>query len=197
MANVSDFKSRMTGGGARANQFKVFLSFPQYVGLGALAGAEAQFLCNAAQLPGSTIDPVTVQYHGRPVNFAGERTFAPWNITVYNDTNFVIRNALEQWSNGIQNIGSTTGLTNPSDYQVDLEVHQLDRAGNPLKIYKFVDAFPTDIGAIQLSYDTTGAIESFDTTFTYNYWESNTSTPAGSGVNININTPVGTVNFPI
>jgi hypothetical protein len=166
MANVSDFKSRMTGGGARANQFKVFLSFPQYVGLG-------------------------------PVNFAGERTFAPWNITVYNDTNFVIRNALEQWSNGIQNIGSTTGLTNPSDYQVDLEVHQLDRAGNPLKIYKFVDAFPTDIGAIQLSYDTTGAIESFDTTFTYNYWESNTSTPAGSGVNININTPVGTVNFPI
>ena len=96
MANISDFKAQLTGGGARANQFRVELSFPSFVTLGAIAGVQAQFLCNAAQLPSSTIEPITVLYRGRPVNFAGERTFQPWTISVYNDTNFNIRNALEQ-----------------------------------------------------------------------------------------------------
>lgn len=197
MANVADFKAQMIGGGARANQFRVFLHFPSFVPGGIVAGKQAEFLCSAASLPASTINPITVQYRGRPVNFAGERSFNPWTVTIYNDTNFGIRNALEQWSNGIQNIGSTSGLTNPSDYQIDLEVHQLDRNGASVKVYKFVDAFPTEIGQIALSYEQTGALETFDVTFTYNYWESNTSTPSGSGVNVSVDTPIGTFPLPL
>lgn len=154
-------------------------------------------MCNAAQLPSSTIEPIQVLYRGRPVNFAGERTFQPWTIAVYNDTNFNIRNALEQWSNGIQNNSATTGITNPLNYQVDLAVHQLDRNGATVKTYKFKDAFPTEVGDIQLGYDQGNAIETFNVSFLYNYWTSNTSTEAGSGFSINgtINTPVGS--FPI
>ena len=118
MANIADFKAQLTGGGARANQFRVELTFPSYVALGVVAGQQAQFLCKSAQLPASTVENFGVQYRGRAVNFAGERSFAPWSIQVYNDTNFNIRNAMEQWSNGIQNLGATTGLTNPRDYQV-------------------------------------------------------------------------------
>ena len=197
MANISDFKAQLTGGGARANQFRVQLNFPTFVTLGSVAGLQAQFLCNAAQLPASTIEPISVLYRGRPVNFAGERTFAPWTIAVYNDTNFNIRNALEQWSNGIQNNGTTNGITNPANYQVDLSVYQLDRNGATVKAYKFVDAFPSEIGDIQLGYDQGNAIETFNVTFQYNYWTSNTSTGAGSGFSLNgtINTPVGS--FPI
>ena len=197
MANISDFKAQITGGGARAKQFRVELSFPSFVTLGAVAGVQAQFLCNAAQLPSSTIEPISVLYRGRPVNFAGERTFQPWTIAVYNDTNFNIRNALEQWSNGIQNNGATTGIVNPLNYQVDLSVHQLDRNGATVKTYKFVDAFPTEVGDIQLGYDQGNAIETFNVTFMYNYWSSNTSTEGGSGFGLSgtINTPVGS--FPI
>ena len=197
MANISDFKAQLTGGGARANQFRVELSFPSYVTLGAIAGVQAQFLCNAAQLPSSTIEPISILYRGRPVNFAGERTFQPWAVSIYNDTNFNIRNALEQWSNGIQNNGSTNGITNPANYQVDLSVHQLDRNGATVKTYKFVDAFPSEIGDIQLGYDQGNAIETFNVVFQYNYWTSNTSTEAGSGFSLSgtINTPVGS--FPI
>jgi hypothetical protein len=196
MANIADFKSQLIGGGARANQFRVELSFPSFVTLGVVAGAQAQFLCNAAQLPASTIEPISVLYRGRPVNFAGERTFAPWTISIYNDTNFNIRNALEQWSNGIQNNGATNGITNPLNYQVDLSVHQLDRNGAVVKTYKFVDAFPTEAGDIQLGYDQGNAIETFNTTFNYNYWVSDTSTGSrGVSVNATVNTPVGS--FPL
>lgn len=196
MANISDFKAQLTGGGARANQFRVELTFPSYVTLGVVAGQQAQFLCKSAQLPASTVENFGVQYRGRAVNFAGERSFAPWTIQVYNDTNFNIRNAMEQWSNGIQNLTGTNGLTNPRDYQVDLQVHQLDRNGAIVKTYKFVDAYPTEIGTIELDYDTVNTIETFPVTFQYNYWTSNTATAGGGiGVNVSIDTPIGS--FPI
>lgn len=195
MANISDFKAQLIGGGARANQFRVELAFPSYVAAGPVVGLKTQFLCKAAQLPASTIEDVPLQYRGRAVHIAGERTFAPWTISVYNDTDFAIRNAMEQWSDGVQNLTATTGRTNPRDYQVDLLVHQLDRNGATVKTYKFVDAYPTEIGAIALDFDTTNAVETFDVTFTYNYWTSNTATGTPFGVNVSIDTPIGS--FPI
>jgi hypothetical protein len=198
MANISDFKAQLTGGGARANQFRVGLAFPSFVNLGVIAGTQAQFLCNTAQLPASTIEPISVLYRGRPVNFAGERTFAPWTVSIYNDTNFNIRNALEQWSNGIQNNADTNGITNPLNYQVDMAVYQLDRNGATIKTYSFHDAFPSEVGDIQLGYDQGNAIETFNVTFQYNFWTSDTSTggaAGGFGVSGTVNTPVGS--FPI
>lgn len=195
MANIADFKAQMIGGGARPNQFRVELTFPSYVGLGVVAGQRAQFLCKAAQLPASTVENIPVLYRGRPVNFAGERTFQPWTISIYNDTTFGIRNALEQWQSGIQNYNATTGRTDPRDYQVDLMVHQLDRNGATIKSYKFVDAFPTSISAVGLDFETQNAIEMFDVEFTYNFFTSNTGAVADFGVNVTLNTPVGS--FPI
>jgi hypothetical protein len=195
MANISDFKAQLIGGGARANQFRVELAFPTYVAVGPVVGLKSQFLCKGAQLPASTVEDVALQYRGRAVHLAGERTFAPWTITVYNDTDFGIRNAMEQWSDGVQNLNATTGRTNPRDYQVDLLVHQLDRNGATVKTYKFVDAYPTEIGAIALDFDTTNTVETFDVTFTYNYWTSNTASGGGAGVNVSIDTPIGS--FPL
>lgn len=183
MARISDFKAQLSGGGARANQFRVELAFPSYVAVSQFTGAASQFLCKAAQIPASTIENMPVNYRGRVVNIAGERTFAPWTITVYNETNFAIRNAMEKWADGVQKLDDTTGRTNPRDYQVDLLVHQLDRNGATLKTYKFIDAYPTEIGPIALDYDTVNQIETFDVTFTYNYW---TTTEARGFVSIDI-----------
>lgn len=196
MANISDFKAQLTGGGARANQFRVELAFPSFVPAGPVVGLKSQFLCKGAQLPASTLENIPLQYRGRAVNIAGERTFAPWTISVYNDTDFAIRNAMETWSNGIQALQTTNGIVNPRDYQVDLMVHQLDRNGATVKTYRFIDAYPTEVGAIALDYDQANQIETFDITFTYNYWTSNTATNGGGvGVNVSVDTPIGS--FPI
>jgi hypothetical protein len=196
MANISDFKAQLTGGGARANQFRVELAFPSFVPAGPVVGLKSQFLCKGAQLPASTLENIPLQYRGRAVNIAGERTFAPWTISVYNDTDFAIRNAMETWSNGIQSLQTTNGIVNPRDYQVDLMVHQLDRNGATVKTYRFIDAYPTEVGAIALDYDQANQIETFDITFTYNYWTSNTATNGGGvGVNVSVDTPIGS--FPI
>jgi hypothetical protein len=195
MANIADFKAQMIGGGARPNQFRVELTFPSFVTLGVIAGQRAQFLCRAASLPASTIETISIPYRGRPVNFAGERSFQPWTVSIYNDTTFNIRNALEQWQSGIQQYNTTNGRTNPTDYQVDLSVHQLDRNGATIKSYKFTDAFPTNIGAITLDYEQQNAIEQFDVEFVYNFFTSNEGAGANFGINVNINTPIGS--FPV
>jgi hypothetical protein len=197
MANISDFKAQLIGGGARPNQFRVDLSFPSYVSVGAAIGLNSQFLCKAASLPASTVENMQILYRGRQVNFAGERSFAPWSVTIYNDTTFAIRNAMEKWSDGVMNNAQTNGRVNPRDYQVDLTVNQLDRNGATIKTYVFHDAYPTTIGAITVDYDSNNQIEVFDVEFTYNYWTSTTSTTGSSafGVNASVSTPLGT--FPI
>jgi hypothetical protein len=195
MANIADFKAQMIGGGARPNQFRVELTFPTFVTLGVIAGQRAQFLCRAASLPASTIETISIPYRGRPVNFAGERSFQPWTVSIYNDTTFNIRNALEQWQSGIQQYNTTNGRTNPTDYQVDLSVHQLDRNGASIKTYKFTDAFPTNIGAITLDYEQQNAIEQFDVEFVYNFFTSNEGAGANFGISATVNTPIGS--FPV
>jgi hypothetical protein len=199
MATITDFKSQMIGGGARANQFRVDVTFPSFVntGVGLAIGLNTQFLCKATSLPASSVANTEVFYRGRPVNFAGERNFQPWSITVYNDTTFSIRNAMEAWSNGCANFTGTNGLTTPRDYQVDLSVYQLDRNSDaPIKQYTFINAWPTLVGQIALDYEANNQIETFEVEFQYDYFTtSEIDSTTGFGVSVAINTPVGT--FPV
>ena len=175
MANINDFKAKLAGGGARANQFKVTMPFPGYSQVGGEI-EELAFLCKITQLPAMTVGMVTVPFRGRQIKIAGDRTFADWTITVINDTNFKIRNAFERWQNGINNMTDGEGLTNPADYQVDAFVDQLDRNGATIKSYTLRGAYPIDVAAIELDYGNNDTIEEFQVTFNYQYFESNTTT---------------------
>lgn len=171
MANISSFKANMLAGGARSNQFQCIITFPTAVVGGALASNKVAFMAKSASIPDSTVADIEVMYRGRAVHFAGERTFQPWNITVYNDNDFLLRNAFESWVNIISNASSTNGLMSPLAYQVDMEVHQLDRSDNVVKKYKFVDAYPTNVGEIQLSWEANSQLQEYPVSFTYNYHE--------------------------
>ena len=111
MANINDFKSRLRGGGARANQFKVTMPFPGYAAVGGET-SDLAFLCNATSIPGSNVGVTPVNFRGRILNLTGDRTFNPWSITVLNDTDFLIYRGLERWMNGMNNMTDNEGLTN-------------------------------------------------------------------------------------
>ena len=175
MANINDFKAKLAGGGARANQFKVTMPFPGYAQVGGEI-EDLAFLCTTAQIPAMNVGLVNVPFRGRQIKIAGDRTFADWSITVLNDTNFKLRNAFERWQNGINNMSDNEGLTNPVDYQVDAFVDHLDRNGNTVKSYTLRGVCPSVVAAIELTDDEQTAIEQFDVTFNYQFFESNTTT---------------------
>jgi len=170
---VDDMKAKLVGGGARPNLFKVTMAFPSYV----TANVElASYMCKATSMPASTIAPIAVPFRGRQLQIAGDRTFDPWSVTIINDTDFNVRNSFEQWMNGINQHKQNTGLTQPSSYMADMIVEQLDKDGTVEKTYNIRGTFPTNLGAIELSYDSENAIEEFEVELQIQYWESNKTT---------------------
>jgi hypothetical protein len=181
LRKITDFKSKLSGGGARPNLFEVQLAFPNSVAIGDDVLEKSRFLVKAAALPASNVTPIDVPFRGRILKIAGDRTFDTWTITVINDTDFSIRSAFESWMNIINKMSDATGLTDPVDYQKDATVHQLDRDGGILRSYKFWDIFPTNISTIDLSYETTDTIEEFTVELQVQWWEAykGNSTNAG------------------
>ena len=190
---IDSFKSKLVGGGARPNLFEVMLTFPQGVN-GPIdektLDEKTRFMVKAANLPASNITPIDIPFRGRNLKIAGDRTFDVWTVTVINDTDFAIRNAMERWMNGMNNLQNATGETNPVDYQTDAYVLQLGRGGKPdntgtgklqgpgfgdevpvLKQYKFHGIFPTNISAIELSYDQPDTIEEFTVDLQVQWWD--------------------------
>jgi len=172
LRKISDFKSKLTGGGARPNLFEVELAFPSAVAIENDVLQKSRFL-------------VEVPFRGRILKIAGDRTFETWTITVLNDVDFVIRSAFEKWMNIINSMEDATGVQNPDEYQKDAMVHQLDRDGGILRSYKFWDIFPTNISTIDLSYETTDTLEEFTVEMQVQWWEAYKGTsPAAGGENI-------------
>ena len=170
---VDDMKAKLVGGGARPNLFKVTMAFPAYV----TANVElASYMCKATSMPASTIAPIAVPFRGRNLQIAGDRTFDPWSVTIINDTDFNVRNSFEQWMNGINQHKLNTGLTQPSSYMADMIVEQLDKDGTVEKTYNIRGTFPTNLGAIELNYDSENVIEEFEVELQIQYWESNKTT---------------------
>ena len=171
MAQIDDFKANLIGGGARANQFRVTITPPPGIAIG-LDVRRTSFLATATNLPGMTLGEVAVPFRGRNIYVTGDRPAPePWTVTFFNDTDFMVRTAMERWHNGINNFADNTGVTNAADYQTDLFVEQLDRDDTILKSYVFRSAFPVGITAIDLTNEETTTIETFEVTWRYQHYE--------------------------
>ncbi len=209
---LSSFKTQLAGGGARPNLFEVSIpSFPTALTGGtaeAAAGESTEdpwssytenfkFLCKAAQLPASTVNPISVPFRGRTLKVAGDRTFAEWTVTIINDEDFTLRTAFEKWSDIVSNLIDNTGVTNPSSYMTNGYVKPLGRGNTAfstknspgtvsvLRSYKFYDIWPSEISEIALSYDSADTVEEFTVTFQVQYFTIGESdeTATGEGSN--------------
>ena len=182
---IDKFKSRLTGGIARPNLFEVVLAFPDGVVDESVSDIDpkTRFLVKAAALPASNIAPISVPFRGRQLKIAGDRTFDEWTITVINDTDFAIRGSFERWMNSMSKVSDNAGNINPEDYTRDAFVYQLGRSAVDaqsqsseqnmpvLRTYKFYSVFPTNVSQIDLSYDSSDAVEEFTVTLQVQWWE--------------------------
>ena len=181
LRTITGFKSKLAGGGTRPNLFEVEIAFPNETAIDNDTKEKSRFLIKAAALPASNLTPIDVNFRGRILKIAGDRTFDTWTVTVLNDVDFSIRSAFEKWMNLINKMEDNTGEQDPAIYQPDAYVHQLDRDGSTLRTYKFHDVFPTQVSQIDLSYETTDAIEEFTVEFQVQWWEALKGVGANAG----------------
>ena len=187
LRTITAFKSKLSGGGARPNLFKVRLTeLPK--GVSGWDAENFEFMCKAASLPASNIANIDVPFRGRIFKVAGDRTIENWTLTIINDEDFTYRAAFENWMNHIVKLENNTGTTSPAAYMIDADVMQLGRgneqysktatagswnnsadgvgnAASVLAQYKFQDMWPVNISSIDLSYDNSDQIEEFTVEF--------------------------------
>jgi hypothetical protein len=122
---------------------------------------------------------------GRRLKMGGDRTFSEWTSTILNDENFKIRSLMESWQNNIvktnferTDLGNRSAATAASTTSVaglygTVMIYQLKEDGSsvPNGSYRLKNCWPSDISQIDLSYDTTDAVEDFTVTWTYDYFE--------------------------
>lgn len=179
--NVNTFRGKLVGGGARPNLFRVIINTPAGASVG-LNSEQLSFMCKAASLPGSQINPIEVYYFGRPIKVAGERQFQDWQVSVINDESFDLRDAFERWQSAMASYATTggkkTGLgatANPSSYTVNGQVIQYGKDGEIIKTVNLINMFPTSVGDISLSWDNNQQIEEFAVNFSIDYFTSNSA----------------------
>lgn len=170
--DVQRFRSELKFDGARPNLFEVTMSTAA-LGLDDI-GADMTFKCRAAQLPEDNLGVVPVNYFGREIKVAGNRTFPEWTVTVINDEDFKIRNVMEQWMGGLNSHASnlrSSRYPNTDRYAANATVLQYGKAGNVLQYYVMVGCFPINVSAIDLDWGSNDQIEEYTITFAYQWWE--------------------------
>ena len=170
---VADFRAQMQGDGARPNLFEVSLPFPAIINPGN-ATRKITFMARAAQLPGSSLGFLPLQYFGREIKLVGNRTFADWTLTIINDEDFAVRKGLERWMNGMNSHRfnrRNSSFASATSYTVDAEVKQYGKTGSVIKSYKIFGAFPTDLSAIDLDWSANDTVEEYTATFQFQWWE--------------------------
>ena len=195
---VDDFRRNFSGG-ARPNLFAVFMQAPEIVS-GSRDAGQLTWLCQTAQLPGSTLGMIEQPYMGRTYKIPGNRTFEDLTTTVLNDEDFSLRKLLERWDDAMSGRSSnrqvsTGGLLTSGNvdafFAPKLSAVQYARDGHPIREYEFVGAWPSAIGAIELGWDSNDTIETYDITWTYSWYETkdtigsivdNLIDDAGSGI---------------
>lgn len=180
--NVNSFLQNLVKGGARPNQFDITLPFPSGTND---AMADMTFMAHASSLPGQDVGIINVGYFGRFIKVPGDRSFSEWTVTIYNDEDFWIRNAFEQWSESINNHVANLRDGDKllfADYARNATVTQYGKTGDIIKTYNMFGCWPANVSAIETAWDQTNTIESFTITFAYQWWESDTTDNSATAV---------------
>ena len=180
MPNINDFSSKFRGG-VRPNLFTCQMYPPSGMGT-----SEFSYLCKGTSMPVSQIGNIDVPYQGRQLKVPGDRTFADWTVTVFNDPEMLIRGSFEEWMRDMQAHEENVQYSSAADVYGQAEVYQLSRDGNIIRTYKMTSIYPTEVAAIDVAWDSNDQVEEYAVTFAVNHWETDMGDSSGSSSGISL-----------
>jgi len=160
--SIHDFSSKFKGG-VRANLFNCRVTPPNRM------VPDFEFHCKGTSMPASTIGNIDVPYRGRQLKVPGDRTFADWTVTVFNDNGMYIRGVFEEWMAKLQDHWENKQDMGMSPYG-KATVTQLRRDGGSERTYNITSMYPTEVAAIDVAWDSNDAVEEYSVTFAVNHW---------------------------
>lgn len=180
--SISNFKTAF-GGGTRANRFEVVGGFPTITGQGipgiSVPTDETKFKIFATSLPKAEVGTIQVPYRGRLLNFAGDRSYGNWAVSVYDDNNTnSLWKAFNTWKELLDGHLTHTVVNNDFDYstlQTNWTVNQLPLNGTPtgtlpLRQIILKNCWPSQVSS--LDFDMAKADQTiFNVVLTFDWYE--------------------------
>jgi len=173
--NITGFRSSLSGGGARPNLFQVDIplpAFPPSPGAGAAGGPAADramsLMTKGASIPDATIGMVPVPFMGRQIKVPGNRTYAEWTTTAMVSEGYEAWDAIRKWIDLLN--GPVSNLSLAADPTKTIGVTQYSRTGAPNVKVQMMNAWPSNLGAIELGWENNDSIAEFSITWQYDYW---------------------------
>jgi len=170
---ISNFREAIAKqhGIARPNLFEVIVTSPPDTVKDKFA--DFRFQCKMATIPPSTMGVIEVSYFGRMIKIPGNRTFDNLSLTVINDEDYTIRNAIEKWmalmnshANNIQEVEDV------KDLFCGITISHFGVTDFPTGSWNFINCFPVSLGEISLDWGSNDTAEEFSVDFAYDYWTS-------------------------
>lgn len=189
--STSDFIKRFSAL-AQTSQFRAVLQintlpFTQnYNPQGGRYYDDLSILCTNASLPGSSFSTTEnlQDYYGINQTFAYRRDFDDLNLEFFVPTSYSTIKFFEQWMDFISGPGQTYSVVNngspkntnsfyrfqyPKSYKCTIDIHKFNKDYDVLKqdiLYTFVNAYPTSIASIPVSYEASSLLK-VSVTFKY------------------------------
>ena len=160
--DISKFGTQYSGDYARPNLFQVTIA-------GTAPAMDVEMFVKTATLPNTTVGVVEVPYQNRKLKVPGDRTFADWTATIMNDESYVVREALLEWQMKITGFTKFSSAIDVSEAHRAITIQPFDRGGNNSTHKVLVYGWPSEIGTIDLSWETPDAIQEYTVTFSVSW----------------------------
>lgn len=177
--SLNNFISEVKSGLSLNSHYQVFITRPDGMIFQNIFGSgfnnahdKLSLFCEQANLPGLNISTIPIRTFGESVETPYEKIYHPINLSFYVDNKFIVKDFFDSWMNIIQS--NTTRIHNfPSIYKSSVDIIMYDRKDNKRYMMTLYEAYPKNIGDIQLSY-TSSEITKLPIEFTYKYYKTKT-----------------------
>lgn len=169
MSSVSEFVGHLKNGLARPNRYIVDIISP-------IGGDETvQIFCHTCQLPMRGLMTFEHKTHvGPPYKAPYSSSYEPVTFTFYADSNMNTRRYFDEWQQEVNNSWSNTN-NYMNNFKGEIKITTLNQEGNERYSVKLHDAYPLNIGAVDLSYSQNNALTNVSVTISYRIWEASTN----------------------
>lgn len=181
--NVNDFRSKFKAGFSRPNMFKVQILGlnpanitslgPEGVAFAAILGAfmeELEFSCYECELPGKLIGTTPFRDYGPTVEIPFGGVYSPVNMNFYVSKNMIQKQLFSAWHEFIVSNLINNDVAYYQDITATVIITQYDEGGN--EVYRVIleEAYPKNVGQMNLSWDTKNEVHKMNVEMTYRSW---------------------------
>lgn len=165
---IDDFVSNLTAGLASPNKYLV--SFNNDAGT-VVNKQSVSMMCNVSALPGRGIQTVETRHYNNPFKLPYSASYADITFSFISTINLPERRFFEDWQQLV--VDPESGLIGfYNDFKGTVTIEHLEHGtGSVDYSVTLRNAFPIELGEIQLGYSMSNETLISTVTFSYQYWD--------------------------